>query len=195
MITSTKNHPTLAEVFWPQNAIARSVLLAVVGSLLMWVSAKVQVPFYPVPMTMQTFVALGIGAAYGWRLGGATIMLYLIEGAAGLPVFAGTPEKGIGLAYMMGPTGGYLVGFVIAAMIVGWLAERGFDRNPVSTFGIMLLGTIAIFVPGLIWLSALIGVGKAIQFGLMPFIWAGLFKTALAAAVFPALWAFAKKLK
>ena len=104
------------------------MLLALVGTLALTVSAKTQIPFWPVPMTMQTFVVLVIGMAYGARLGVATIALYLLEGALGLPVFAGTPEKGVGLAYMMGPTGGYLLGFVAGAWLCGWLAERGFDR-------------------------------------------------------------------
>ena len=118
----------------------RLMLLAVAGSLLLWASAKINVPFWPVPMTMQTFVVLGLGAAFGWRLGMATVALYLLEGAFGLPVFAGTPEKGIALAYMTGPTGGYLAGFVLAAGVTGWLAERGFDRNYLTTAAAMLIG-------------------------------------------------------
>ena len=102
-----------------QNAVVRNILLAVAGSIALWISAKIQIPFYPVPVSMQTLVVLMIGMAFGWRLGAATVILYLAEGVAGLPVFAGTPEKGIGLAYMVGPTGGYLVGFVIAAAAVG----------------------------------------------------------------------------
>ena len=99
-------NPTLADRLWPAagNRVLRSVLLALAGSLLLWASAKVQVPFYPVPMTLQTAVVLLIGVAYGWRLGAATVLLYLAEGAVGLPVFAGTPERGIGLAYMVGPS-------------------------------------------------------------------------------------------
>ena len=94
-------HPnTNAGTIWPQSHILRSALLVALGTVLLWISAKIQVPFYPVPMTMQTFVVLALGAAYGWRLGGLTVLAYLAEGAFGLPVFAGTPEKGIGLAYM-----------------------------------------------------------------------------------------------
>ena len=108
------------------------MLLALVGTLALTVSAKTQIPFWPVPMTMQTFAVLVIGMAYGGtRLGVATIALYLLEGALGLPVFAGTP-KGLGLAYMMGPTGGYLLGFVAGAWLCGWPAERGFDRSPLK---------------------------------------------------------------
>jgi biotin transport system substrate-specific component len=128
MTATTVLKPTLSQsVLAGSNRLSllQQVLLAIAGSLLLWVSAKVQVPFWPVPMTMQTFVVLGLGAAFGWRLGMATVALYLLEGAMGLPVFAGTPEKGIGLAYMAGPTGGYLAGFVVAAGITGWLAEKG----------------------------------------------------------------------
>ncbi len=123
-------YPTLAGTLWPAgkaHALLRGLVLAVAGTALLTVSAKIQIPFYPVPMTMQTFVVLALGMAYGWRLGGATLLLYLAEGATGLPVFAGTPEKGIGLAYMLGGTGGYLAGFVLAAArFVGWsrLARR-----------------------------------------------------------------------
>src|SRR5256885_9623717 len=116
--------PTFIAAMWPARTSAglRFAALAVLGSLALTLSAKLQVPFYPVPMTMQSLVVLLIGLAFGWRLGTATVLLYLAEGLAGLPVFAGTPEKGIGLAYMMGPTGGYLVGFVLAAAFLGWLA-------------------------------------------------------------------------
>ena len=111
----------------------RAVALAVLGSLLLWASAKIQVPFYPVPMTFQTAVVFLIGLAYGWRLAVATLLLYLAQGAMGLPVFAGTPEKGIGLPYMVGPTGGYLAGFVAAAAITGWVGER--SRHWLATAG------------------------------------------------------------
>ena len=130
-------HPTLIDTLWPAEAVkpVRLVVLALVGTLVLAISAKIQVPFYPVPMTMQTFVVLVIGMTYGWRMGGATILLYLAEGAVGLPVFAGTPEKGIGVAYMLGGTGGYLLGFLIAATACGWLAERGWDRNVAISVG------------------------------------------------------------
>jgi biotin transport system substrate-specific component len=196
MTATTALKPTLSQsVLAGSNRLSllQQVLLAVAGSLLLWVSAKVQVPFWPVPMTMQTFVVLGLGAAFGWRLGMATVALYLLEGAMGLPVFAGTPEKGIGLAYMAGPTGGYLAGFVVAAGITGWLAEKGFDRN-VLTMGLaMLAGTVAIYALGLGWLGALIGYEKAVQFGLLPFIPGDIAKLTLAAIVFPATWKWLKR--
>jgi biotin transport system substrate-specific component len=107
--------------------LAIAALTAVAGSILLAISAKISIPFYPVPLTMQTFMVIGLGLALGPRLGMAAVALYLAQGAAGLPVFAGTPEKGIGLAYMMGPTGGYLLGYLIAAFVAGHLAERGMD--------------------------------------------------------------------
>ena len=108
MLSTSSATPTLVDRLWPSSErnVPRAAVLAVVGSLLLWLSAKVQVPFYPVPMTLQTAVVFLLGIAYGWRLAAATELLYLAEGAVGLPVFAGTPEKGIGLPYMLGPTGG-----------------------------------------------------------------------------------------
>lgn len=183
---------TLTAALWPVSSqrenLLRGLLLAVLGSAILMLSAKVQVPFWPVPMTMQTYVVMVIGAACGWRLGAATVMLYLMEGALGLPVFAGTPEKGIGLAYMAGPTGGYLIGFVAAAALIGWLAERGWDRSFWRMLVAMALGHAVIFIFGLIWLSSLIGVEKAILYGLMPFWAATLLKTALAGATLPVAW-------
>lgn len=187
---------TLAERAWPSTigmtAMARALrgtILAIVGSLLIWLSAKIQVPFYPVPMTMGTLAVLAIGMAYGWRLGTATVLLYLAEGAMGLPVFAGTPEKGIGFAYMMGGTGGYLVGYILAAASVGWLAERGWDKNVISTAGAMLIGNALIYVPGLLWLGTLFGWDKPIlEWGLIPFVLGDLTKLALAAALMPLTW-------
>ena len=188
----TAGGTTLAGTIWPVQAgypgFVRNGLLAVLGSLLLIASAKVQVPFWPVPMTMQTFAVLVIGMTFGPRLGAATVLLYLLEGAVGLPVFAGTPAKGIGLAYMVGPTGGYLVGFVAAAYVVGLLAMRGWDRKiPLAALA-MVLGTALIFVFGVGWLSTLIGFAKAVEFGLMPFLAAAVFKIALATALLPLAW-------
>ena len=196
MFALSTTSETLAARLWPtaddQSTGARALrgaALAVLGSLLVWAAAKIQVPFYPVPMTMQTFVVLALGMAYGWRLGAATLILYMVEGAAGLPVFAGTPEKGIGLAYMLGGTGGYLVGFVLAAALCGWLAERGWDRNVASTALAMLAGNILIYVPGLLWLGGLYGWDKPIlEWGLTPFLLGDLTKLALAALALPLAW-------
>jgi len=187
--------PTLADSIWPlgektaAQRMVRGVILAFVGSMLIAISSKIQVPFYPVPMTMQTYVILTIGMAFGPRLGMATILLYLAEGAVGLPVFAGTPAKGIGLTYMMGGTGGYLVGFVLAVAICGWGATRGWDRNIWKSAAVMFVSTVVIFIPGILWLGALFGWDKPIlAWGLYPFIWGGLFKISLAAVTLPLIW-------
>ena len=193
--------PTLATILWPSSSapsnvapkdlastMIRAFVLAVAGSILMMISAKIQIPFWPVPMTMQTFVVLTLGMAYGWRLGLATMLLYLVEGVAGLPVFAGTPEKGIGLAYMMGPTGGYLVGFVLAAMLCGWLAERGWDRSVGRVAIAMILGHALILMCGFVWLEKLMGFDKAVIYGLTPFWAATVFKTLLAMITLPFVW-------
>jgi biotin transport system substrate-specific component len=192
---------TLAGFLLPSDRMLRPallVLLAIVGSLLLWASAKIKIDLPLVPITLQSLVVLGLGAAYGWRLGAATVLVYLVQGAFGLPVFAGTPEKGIGLAYMMGPTGGYLLGFLIAATLVGWLAQKGADRNAFTMFGAMLLGAIAIYIPGLIWLAGWMMQFKAMELtpavtaaltgGFLPFIWGDIVKAALAAMAFPAAW-------
>ena len=186
----SQTHTTLADDLWKgRNTVLRNLTLAVAGSLVLWISAKIQVPFYPVPMTMQTLVVLFIGMAFGSRLGAATVALYLLEGAVGLPVFAGTPEKGIGLAYMMGPTGGYLLGFLLAAAIVGALAERGFDRNILTTAIAMLAGNAVIYVFGLLWLGFVVGWDKPVlAWGLAPFIPGDLVKLVLAAVLLPVIW-------
>ena len=138
---------------------------------------------------MQTFVILALSMAFGWRLATATLLLYLAEGALGLPVFAGTPAKGLGLSYMYGSTGGYLIGFVFAATICGWMAERGWDRNPFTTALTMLTGNCLIYIPGLLWLGALFGFDKPIlEWGLMPFILGDFAKLILATAILPLLW-------
>lgn len=173
--------------------LLRQMSFALGGSLALWLSAKAQIPFYPVPLTMQTFVVLAIGVVAGWRLGAATVALYLVEGALGLPVFAGTPEKGIGLAYMLGPTGGYLIGYLLAAAACGWLAERGWSRGTVTTALAMIAGNALIYAFGLLWLGTLLGWDKPIlAWGLTPFLPGDLLKIALGAVLFPAAWRFLK---
>ena len=169
---------------------AIGALVAIAGSILLTLSAKISIPFYPVPLTMTTFVVIGLGLALGPRLGTAAMALYLAQGALGLPVFAGTPEKGIGLAYMMGPTGGYLLGYLMAAFVAGTLAQRGMDRSPLTAFIAALVAGAVIYIPGLAWLGALFGWDQPIlAWGLTPFILGDATKAALAAAVFPATWA------
>ncbi len=191
----TLAQPTLIDTFIPaatDNWLYKAILV-LAGTALLTLSAKIQVPFYPVPMTMQTFAVLVIGMAFGWKLGGLTVLAYLLEGAVGLPVFAGTPAKGIGLAYMAGPTGGYLVGFVVSALTVGYLAEKGFDRSIVATLIAMVIGTALIFLCGYVWLSELIGLEKAFKFGVLPFMWGAVFKIGLAVAILPLCWKVLKR--
>lgn len=181
--------PTLADRVWPAasaNQLLRTALLAVLGSALVALSAQINVPMLPVPMTLQTLAVLAIGGAYGSRLGAATLALYALEGAVGLPVFA---EFKAGPAILMGPTGGYIVGFIAAAGLVGFLAERGFDRHVGKMFAATLLGAVVLYIPGLAWLSTFVGgFAKAVEYGLTPFIAGDLVKAALAALAFPAAW-------
>lgn len=184
-------HAALSRNF--DHSMLRNIIIVAAASLLITLSAKVAIPFYPVPMTMQTFVVIGLGLALGPRLGLAAVAFYIAQGALGLPVFTGTPEKGIGLAYMMGPTGGYLLGFLIAVYVSGMLAERGWDRNIFSAFAVAVIGTAILMFPGVLWLGVLFGWDKPIlEWGLYPFILGGFAKAALAAAVFPAAWRFLK---
>jgi biotin transport system substrate-specific component len=180
-------HATLADTVWSPagtSPAVRAIVLALIGTALLTLSAKIQVPFWPVPMTMQTFVVLVLGMAYGWRLAGATVLLYLAQGALGLPVFA----AGGGIAYFAGPTAGYLVGFLLAAVAVGWLAEHGWDRSVLRTLAAMLIGTVIIFACGIAWLSTLIGLPQAISAGLVPFLLGEAVKIALATAILPFAW-------
>lgn len=173
--------------------LATQLLLAVAGSLLLIASAKTKVVLGPVDMSLQTLAVLGIGAAYGLRLGVATLLLYMAQGAMGYPVFQSTPEKGLGLAYMLGSTGGYLLGFVAMAAIVGWAVDRGWGRSIVKMLGAMLVAEVVMMALGFSWLSLLIGVEKSWQFGVVPFIVPDLIKVALAAAAVPAIWALLPK--
>lgn len=182
---------TLATRLWPSlnSSLAYNTTLVVAGSLLLWASAKISVPLLPVNMTMQVFVVLALGLALGARLASATVLLYLIEGASGLPVFTGSPEKGIGLAYMVGPTGGYLVGFVLAAIATGWLAGRGFASNPVLAVTAALIGAIVIYIPGLLWLGTVVGWDKPVlAWGLYPFLLPDAIKVLLAGLVVSGAW-------
>ena len=189
MSSHSLSHKTLVNSLWEQKSLIRNITLAIAGSVLLVVSAKIKIPFYPVPLSMQTLVVLMIGMVYGWKLGGATILLYLAEGAMGLPVFSGTPERGIGIAYMMGPTGGYLIGFLFAAVLVGWLAERGWGQHAASAFGAMVLGNLLIYSLGLLWLGTVIGWDKPVlAYGLTPFILGDLLKIVAATFLLPLAW-------
>lgn len=167
------------------------VVAVLAGTGLLALSAKIAVPFWPVPMTLQVLAVFLIGAAYGRDLALVTLLVYLAQGAAGLPVFA----SGTGVAYMAGPTGGYLVGFVVAAAIAGHAADRGFDREPFRLFLAMLVGELVILGFGVAWLAWLFGVQKAVAWGIGPFIVTDLVKVALAAAIVPAVWSIVARLR
>jgi len=182
----------LVSLALPENRVLRlatQIFLALVGTLILTLSAKAKVTLGPVDLSLQTLAVFLIAVAFGSRLAVATLLLYLAQGVYGWPVFQGTPEKGIGLAYMLGPTGGYLVGFVAAAAIVGWAADRGWDRNPLKLFAAILVAEVVLTALGFGWLAALIGWEKAWQFGVVPFMVPDLIKVALAAAIPPAIWA------
>ncbi|MGH6933019.1 MAG: biotin transporter BioY [Dongiaceae bacterium] len=187
MTTASTVHSTLIGALWPSRdpAVLRWILLMAAGSLFIAACAQIAVPLQPVPITMQTFAILTIGAAYGWRLGAATVAAYLLEGAIGLPVFA---EFKSGLPVLFGPTGGYLFGFVVAAAMVGWLAEQGWDRNILKTAIAMLAGNALIYVPGLVVLAAFVGGDKVLESGLTPFLVGDALKLVLAACLLPLAW-------
>jgi biotin transport system substrate-specific component len=166
---------------------AQRVAGILIGNLLLILSAKIQIPFWPVPMTMQTFVVLMIGAVLGARAGAATVALYLFEGGLNFAVFAGTPERGIGLAYMYGPTGGYLFGFFVAALAIGFASDKGWMKTLAGNTAWMLAGHAIILALGIAWLSRMIGFDAAIAAGLHPFWLATALKTAMAVAAYEAL--------
>jgi biotin transport system substrate-specific component len=157
-----------------QTKIIKYIFIALLGSIILAISSKVKIPFYPVPMTMQTLVVLIIGIAFGWKLGVATISLYLFEGVIGLPVFSGTPEKGIGLTYFVGPTMGYLIGFLVTVYFAG---RFKYDNSLIKNFIKLLFATSFIYILGMVWLGGLIGWDKPIfKLGAQPFLLAELFK-------------------
>ena len=154
--------------------ILKYILVIFLGSILLTISSKIKIPFYPVPMTMQTFVVLFLGMSFGYKIGLATVSLYLLEGIIGLPVFSNSPEKGVGLIYFTGPTMGYLIGFLIAAFLAGYFK---FERNLLSNFIKLLISVSTIYILGVFWLGSLIGWDKPIiQLGVTPFLLAELFK-------------------
>jgi biotin transport system substrate-specific component len=184
---------SLVANIWPQTQTSwiTKAMLVVLGTILLTISAKIRVPFYPVPMTMQVFVVLALGLVLGFRLALATVLLYLVEGAAYLPVFAGTPERGLGLPYMMGPTGGYLLGYIFAASAVGLLADRGWSRHWAKAIIACLIGLALIYVPGIVWLGTVIGWDKPVlELGFTPFILGDLLKVLIAALGVTGIWHF-----
>ena len=163
------------EVVKSQNVkILRYILIIFLGSILLTISSKIKIPFYPVPMTMQTFVVLFLGMSFGYKIGLATVSLYLIEGILGLPVFSNSPEKGVGIVYFTGPTMGYLIGFLVATFLAGYFK---FNGNFLDSFVKLLISVATIYILGVLWLGILIGWDKPImQLGVTPFLLAELFK-------------------
>ena len=173
-----------------ETSIVKNLFIAILGSILLAISAKIKIPFYPVPMTMQTFVVLLLGISLGWKLGLFTVVLYLVEGLAGLPVFAGTPEKGMGIVYFTGPTMGYLIGFLAAVYLTGFFT---FNNNFFKNFAKLLFSVSFIYLLGLIWLGSLIGWDKPVfKLGAQPFLLAELFKISLLALLIPKVLKFRK---
>ena len=158
--------------------ILKIFILIFLGTMALTISSKFRIPFYPVPMTMQTFVVLFLGIAFGYKIGLATVSVYLLEGIVGIPVFSGSPENGIGLAYFTGPTMGYLIGFLIAVFFAG---RFNYDNNLIKNFLKLAFATSFIYILGMIWLGGLIGWDKPIfKLGAQPFLLAELFKILLA---------------
>ena len=161
-----------------ESKLIKNIFIALIGTIVLAISSKIKIPFYPVPMTMQTLVVLMIGIGFGWKLGMATISLYLFEGIIGLPVFSGTPEKGIGLIYFTGTTMGYLIGFLVAVYFAG---KFNYNDNLVTNFLKLTFSTSFIYIFGMVWLASLIGWDKPIfKLGAQPFLLAELFKILLA---------------
>lgn len=196
-------HTALAPSLLPfaGNRTVQEVVLVLAGTALIAIAAKIKVPFFPVPMTLQTLAIGLIAATYGFRLATLTVIAYLGEGLLGIPVFTNTPPAVAGPLYFLGPTGGFLVGFVALAMIVGWAADRGFDRSVVKLFAAILAGETVMFTLGFAWLawfaqlsSGAIGLGTAtaLAAGVTPFILGDLLKSALVALLVPAGWSLVK---
>ena len=160
-----------------QSQIIKSLVVIFLGSIILALSAKVKIPFYPVPMTMQTFVVLFLGISFGYKIGLATVSLYLLEGVVGLPVFSNSPERGVGLVYFTGPTMGYLIGFLSACYLSSFIK---INDNYFVIFAKLILSVSTIYILGILWLGVLIGWDKPIiQLGITPFLLAEIFKMAL----------------
>lgn len=203
-MTATRNK-VLAEVFDPAGApsrMARQAILVIAGIAALAIAARIQVPMWPspVPVTLGTFAVLTIGAAYGPRLGLVTVLGYMLIGALGFDVFANSSADRNGLAYMMGGTGGYLAGYVLATLFLGWAARRGWDRSVLWMALAMLIGNLIIYVPGLAWLHHIVAAGafdpatyasvwdQTLVWGLTPYLIGDAIKLALAALLLPGLW-------
>ena len=187
METAETRHSVMIEAVWVKAGVGREVILILGGSLLIALSAQLQfiLPFSPVPITGQTFTVLLLGALYGSKRGPATVITYLALGVLGLPVFAG---GAFGVARLVGPTAGYLVGFLVAAFVVGLLSERGWDRKPWTTAASMIIGNGIIYMTGVLWLSRFVGWQAVLSTGFLPFLAGDALKIALATILLPAGW-------
>ncbi|MFO7679213.1 MAG: biotin transporter BioY [Chloroflexota bacterium] len=184
------SNSSLALAVRPQAGLGYQLALVVGGSLLVALAAQIEIPMWPVPVTMQTFAVLLVGGLLGSRLGAMSLLLYLAEGALGLPVFAGGAGS---VLHFAGPTAGYLFGFVAAAFVAGWLCERGWSRKVETAVFAMFLGTAAIYLFGLPWLAQFTGWDKVLQLGLIPFIPGDVLKVILAALALPLGWKICKQ--
>ena len=182
---SGKKDLVLAQALWPTSGLLRDVVLVLVGSWLVALLAQIQVPMWPVPITGQTLGVLLVGALLGSRLGATSMIAYIMQGAMGLPFFAGGAA---GTAVLVGPTAGYLAGFVVAAFVVGWLAERSWDRHMGKAVLAMLIGNLIIYAIGLAWLSRFTGLDTVLSVGMIPFIPGDIIKTIIAAGLLPLGW-------
>lgn len=182
-----KAYPSFVEVVWPKMGLKGEVVLILISSWLIALTAQVVIPLQPVPITGQTFGVLLAGALLGSKRGAIAVLVYLAQGAMGLPVFAGGTA---GFSRLAGPTGGYLIGFVIAAFAVGWLSEKGWDRRFTTTAISMLIGNAIIYALGLPWLATFVGWESVLKAGLFPFIPGDLLKVILAAVALPHGWAW-----
>lgn len=197
-MTTAIHKSVLSEVILPRDSrqakLVKQIALVLVGVMLLVLSAKIKIPMIPVPMTMGTFAVLSIGAVYGPRLGLMTIIGYMIVGALGFDVFASSSSEKFGVSYMMGSTGGYLVGYVLAILVLGWTARQGWDRSVLKMAAAMVLGNVIIYVPGLLWLATLYGWDQPIlTWGLTPFLIGDLVKLGLAALLLPGAWRLVDK--
>lgn len=190
MVLRTYRNRTVADVLVGSNTVAANTLLALAGSLLIAILAQIAVPVGPVPISGQTLGVLLVAAILGPRRGAAAVAMYLFEGAIGLPVFAGGRA---GLIVLMGPTGGYLVGFMAAALVVGSLARLGMDRRPSTTFVAMIAGSAVIYGFGVVWLAQFTGWSAVLQFGVYPFLFGDLLKAAIATVALPMAWSFVSR--
>lgn len=188
--TNSLSTSTLAAAIWPKVGVFRDAIFVMAGSLLLAGLSQVAVPFWPVPLTCQTLGVMLVGAVLGRTRGALSVLAYLAQGTAGLPFFAhGTS----GPAVLMGPTGGYLIGFILAAYLIGWLTEKGFTSNTFNSLVTMLLGCIAVYAPGLLWLSLFTGWANVLQAGFYPFLLGDLLKISIATFMIPCGWLLFKR--